>query len=208
MSSFSEQFKKNCNIPNLLSAVRILVIFPLVYYFLQDNYIASAGILIISGISDMLDGYFARKFNQITKLGAMLDPVADKLTLAAVVICIGIKFTVVMPLVFILIFKELAMLVAGVILLHRRKTPPAAKWYGKLATVVFYLSVTIIVGLKAIWGIESTALTVSFMSITAILMLFALIKYFILFLDELKKDNKKKHYHRTRKSTAVRSDSR
>ncbi len=208
MSSFSEQFKKNCNIPNLLSAVRILVISPLVYYFLQDNYIASAGILIISGISDMLDGYFARNFNQITKLGAMLDPVADKLTLAAVVLCIGIKFTVVMPLVFILIFKELAMLVAGVILLHRHKTPPAAKWYGKLATVVFYFSVTIIVGLKAIWGIENTVLTVSFMSITAILMLFALTKYFILFLDELKKDNRKKHYHRTQKSTAVRSDSR
>ncbi len=188
MVNFDEKLKENLNIPNLLSVIRILLIFPEVYYFINDKYIISAILLSISGITDMFDGYIARKYNKITKLGSMIDPVADKLTLIAIVFCIGSKFKIIMPLAIILFIKELIMLIAGVILLNKHKTPSPSKWYGKLATIVFYFSIIIIVALKAIWNIENVILTLTLMLITMILMLFALIKYFFVFIDILKND--------------------
>ena len=174
--------KDDFNIPNTLSFIRIIIIIPFVLYFLNDDYLFAALVLIFSGLSDMLDGIIARKLNQITKVGKVLDPVADKLTLTAVVICMGIKFSEIFPLVVILILKDLSMLVAGSFLLKKGIEPPAAKWYGKLSTVFFYVSVIIIVALKAVWGISSPAISISLLSVTAAFMLFALFKYFILFL--------------------------
>ena len=86
-------FKDNLNIPNLLSTLRIILIYPFIVYIISDDYIKSGIILGISGITDIFDGLIARKFNQITKLGKMLDPVADKLTLVSVMVCVGIKFS-------------------------------------------------------------------------------------------------------------------
>ena len=187
----SNNFKENCNIPNLLSILRIIIIGPFVYYFLKDNYVMAAVMIAISGLSDMFDGYIARRFNQITKLGAMLDPVADKITLGSVVICMCIKIPVIMPIIIILLVKEILMLLAGLVLLKKHKTPPPAQWYGKVATIVFYISVAVIVFLKAIWGIENMVLTITLMCITVALMFFALIRYFILFLKILEGDSDK-----------------
>lgn len=186
MEDYKSVFKRNCTVPNALSLLRILVIAPCIKFFLDENYIGAAVMLVISGLSDMFDGMIARRFNQFTPLGAMLDPVADKLTLAAVVICMGVKFPVIVPVVVLLIFKELSMLAAGAVLLKKRKRPPAARWYGKVGTAVFYLSVTIIVGLKAIWNIDNPVITVSLLSLTAICMLFALVNYFMVFLQIMK----------------------
>lgn len=181
-----EVFKKeNFNIPNMLSFFRIIIIIPFIIYFLNDEYFLAALILVISGLSDMFDGIIARKLNQITKLGKILDPVADKLTLTSVVVCMGIKFPEIIPFVIILILKDMSMLLGGSFLLKKGIDPPAAKWYGKLSTVFFYISVIIIVGLKAIWGIINPMLSVSLLTITAILMLFALFKYFGIFLKLL-----------------------
>lgn len=175
--------KENFNIPNILSFIRIIIIIPFVLYFLEDDYLSAALMLILSGLSDMFDGIIARKLNQITRLGKVLDPVADKLTLTAVILCMGIKFPEIIPLVIILILKDISMLIAGSILLKKDIEPPAAKWYGKLSTVFFYISVIIIVGLKAIWGITNPMLSISLLSITAILMIYALLKYFVLYLE-------------------------
>ena len=169
--------KENFNIPNILSFIRIIIIVPFVLYFLNDDYLLAALMLIFSGLSDMFDGLIARKLNQITKLGKVLDPVADKLTLTAVIICMGIKFPEI-----ILILKDVSMLIAGSFLLKKGIEPPAAKWYGKLSTVFFYISVIIIVALKAIWEINSPVISISLLSATAVFMLFALFKYFIIFL--------------------------
>lgn len=176
--------------PNILSFCRILLIIPFVYTFLKDNYVLAATSLVLSGITDMFDGIIARKLNQVTKLGKMLDPIADKLTLIAVVVCMGIKFSEILPLMLLLSIKDVCMLVAGGILLKKHIEPPAAKWYGKVATVIFYFSVIVLVGLKAIFGIVIKKLSIFLLSVTALFMAFALIKYFELFL-ELVRNNKK-----------------
>lgn len=174
--------KENLNIPNILSLARIIIIVPFVLYFLNDDYLASAFVLIVSGFSDMFDGMIARSLGQITPLGKVLDPLADKLTLTAVIICMGIKFPEIVPFVVILILKDLSMLIAGSFLIKKGIEPPAARWYGKVATVFFYVSVIIIVALKAIWGVNRPIVSISLLSITSAFMLFALFKYFIIFL--------------------------
>ena len=183
--------KENFNLPNILSFTRIIIIIPFVLYFLNDDYLLSAAMLALSGLSDMLDGVIARKLDQITQLGKILDPVADKLTLTAVVICMGIKFPEIFILVVILSVKDLSMLLAGSYLLKKGIEPPAAKWYGKLATVFFYVSVIIIVALKALYGIADPRISISLLTATALLMLFALFRYFLIFLRLIKANNEK-----------------
>ena len=95
MDRFKGQIFK---IPNLITLFRILIIIPYIIFFLHDNYILAVFMLLLSGLSDLLDGIVARKFNQITELGKVLDPVADKLTLLAVVISLGFKFPEIIPL--------------------------------------------------------------------------------------------------------------
>ena len=146
MLQIGKHFKENLTVPNLLSVLRILLIVPFVFFFLQKNYIASAAMLVLSGLSDMFDGMIARRFNQITALGKILDPIADKLTLVAVIICIGMIVPRIIPLVVILVLKDLLMLLGGAYLLRKHITPPAAKWYGKLATVVFFNNLNVTPG--------------------------------------------------------------
>lgn len=178
--------RKNLNIPNVLSIIRIIFIIPFVFAVVDDDYTTAGIILIISGISDFLDGYIARKYNQITRFGKMLDPTADKLTLMAVMVCVGIKFNKIFPFMIILITKEILMLIAGIILLRKKLTPPSAKWYGKLSTIVFYVSIIIIISLKAIWNLDIEILDVSLMGLTAFFMIYALIRYFCIFREMIK----------------------
>ena len=187
--------KENINIPNILSFTRIIIIIPFMLYFLSDDYLLSATMLALSGLSDMLDGFIARKLNQITKLGKILDPVADKLTLTSVVVCMGIKFPEISVFAVILIVKDLSMLLAGSYQLQKCIEPPAAKWYGKLATVFFYVSVIIVVALNAVYGITNLMISVSLLTVTSILMLFAVFKYLLIFLKLINEKNEKEKGH-------------
>ena len=128
------------NIPNLLSLLRILLVpvFVILYLLSSDERMDlmywSFGVLILSGVTDSLDGIIARKCNQITDLGKLLDPVADKLTQVAVVICLATRFSQLIPLVVICFVKELAQSIGGLILLRRGAEVRGASWYGKMCT--------------------------------------------------------------------------
>ena len=178
--------KRNLTIPNLLSLIRILVIPPLIIFLINQNFIMAGIMLVISGVSDMFDGMIARKLNQVTQLGKMLDPVADKLTLIAVILCINVLYPSILPFVIILFSKELLMLCGGAVLLKMKIKPPAANIYGKIATVVFYVSITTIIFLKAIWNIQNMILTNTLLLITTGFMLFALFQYAVIFFKLIK----------------------
>ena len=175
-------------IPNFLSVIRIILIWPFVVSVVRNDYVWAGIILAVSGLSDLFDGITARKFNQVTRLGKMLAPAADKLTLMAVMICVGIKFPKIYPFMILLISKEVTMLMASVFLLGRKKTPTSAKWFGKVATVVFYISVLVIIGLKAIFGIDNETIDVTLMIVTAAFMLYAMWRYFKIFVSMIKND--------------------
>lgn len=182
MDRFKGQIFK---IPNLITLFRILIIIPYIIFFLHDNYIGAVLMLLLSGLSDLLDGIVARKFNQITELGKVLDPVADKLTLLAVVISLGFKFPEIIPLAIIFFLKDFTMIIGGLFLIKKNLEPISAKWYGKIATAVFYTCSVVIVCLKAVFNISSPQINIVLLSITALFMTFALYKYSIVFFKML-----------------------
>ena len=123
-------------IPNAISFTRILLITPFVAFFIKEMYVAAAITVGISGLSDLFDGMIARKFNQESELGKVLDPLADKLTLIAVGICLIFIEPYVLPLMIIMVAKDVFMIIGGTIVINQGVIPPKASWYGKVSTFV------------------------------------------------------------------------
>ena len=92
-----------------------------------------------------LDGFIARKFNMITNLGKIVDPVADKLTQAAIVFSLSLRFQWLIPVVVLFVIKEGVMGIMGVILLKKGKMLNGAKWFGKVSTAVLYVVMFILI---------------------------------------------------------------
>ncbi len=178
-------FKESITIPNFLTILRIFLNIPFVHYFLNNNYTNAVIVLLISAFSDMLDGVIARNFDQKSELGSMLDPIADKISFITVVVCIAIIFPEVKAIVAIMFAKEILMLIGGIYMISKNIKPSPAKWYGKLSTVIFYLSSGIIVLLKAVWNISNIAIIYVLMIIPMVFMLFALFKYAIIFIEKM-----------------------
>ena len=130
------------NIPNTLTVVRIFLIpfFVYCYWFLPTEFFyLPIVILLVSGLTDIADGYIARKFHMITPLGRFLDPVADKLTIATVIVCLALRHSLMWILCGIYVVKELTLALFGLAKLKSWRNSIAAKWYGKASTVVLYL---------------------------------------------------------------------
>ena len=96
---------QNLTVPNALSVLRILIIPFFAWYFMRDQLVAAVALLVLSGLSDCVDGFIARKLNQVTELGKMLDPLADKLTQGVVALCLAVKFPVIGPVLLVFIAK-------------------------------------------------------------------------------------------------------
>ena len=138
-------------VPNILSYFRIALIPVFIILYIKASSHSGAGyhvgavaVLLISGITDMLDGRIARKFNQVTELGKIVDPLADYLTQFAVVVCLAIKYKLLIPVIALLVVKEISMAVLGVVFLRKGKKLTGAQWYGKVSTVVFYAVMVIL----------------------------------------------------------------
>ncbi|WP_026907941.1 CDP-alcohol phosphatidyltransferase family protein [Paucisalibacillus globulus] len=146
--------KEVFSIPNILSYIRLLLIPVFVYIYLTadstEDYYVAAIIILFSGLTDMLDGLIARKFNQITELGKTVDPVADKLTQAAIVGCLMFRYEYMWILVVLLVIKELFMGINGLILLKKGRKLDGAMWFGKVSTAVFYAATFILIGFPEI----------------------------------------------------------
>lgn len=138
-------------IPNILSYLRIAMIPLYVYLYISaetiEQYYRAAGVLVLSGITDSLDGIIARKTGQITNLGKVLDPLADKLTQIAVVGAMLVDRPYIFPLLALFIVKELYLLISNVLLLRKDIFMDGAMWFGKLATAFFYISMLGLVAL-------------------------------------------------------------
>ncbi len=133
-------------IPNILSIIRLLMIPFIVWYYCVEKDLTIAFVLFtISAFTDVADGFIARKFNMITDAGKILDPIADKLTQAAVIfcLCLTINSVEMWILLGVLVVKEIAMFVMGLISLKAVDKINGAKWFGKLSTVVIFLVVGI-----------------------------------------------------------------
>ncbi len=153
MSKFNENVKDlfdNWNtIPNWLCFLRIALIPVFTTLFIKGSYIPAFILMIVAALTDLLDGKIARKYNMVSNLGKILDPIADKLSQIAIVIILIVKFWdgYLKYILFLFIVKELLMVLGGALLMAKGMRPVAAEMWGKVATTVFYVFMIVIIAL-------------------------------------------------------------
>ncbi len=173
---FTKDWKKDLfTIPNLLSLFRLVLIPVYVVIYLNaqtdaDYYLAAA-ILAVSCITDMIDGKIARHFNMISNTGKILDPLADKATQFTLIVCLAIRYPILLVLIVLFVIKEGFQGIAGLMILRRGEILKGALISGKICTTVLFISLIILVMIP---HISQTALYI----ITAVDCLFMLISFF------------------------------
>ncbi len=183
MKLFNVELKMT--VPNALSIFRLLLlpVFVILFFSGDEGHphllYWAFGVLVLSGLTDSLDGIIARRCNQISDLGKLLDPLADKITQVVVVVCLAIRFGgALIPLVVICFLKELGQAVGGLFLLKKGEQVHGAKWYGKVSTFVFYGVMAVIVLLPDMPGWVRALLV----GVVILLMLFAFFNYLCMFI--------------------------
>ena len=133
------------NTSNLLSLFRLFLAVPLFIFAFNGDYAVVVAILFLGSISDILDGYVARKLNQITEFGKVIDPLSDKVFISAFVIALMLQGRI--PLWFFLTIasRDILILMGGLFMAKKQKVVPASNFYGKMAvslvgiTLLFYI---------------------------------------------------------------------
>jgi len=137
------------SIPNILCYIRFLLIpvFVVQYIKAQETreYFQAAAVVLASGITDLLDGFIARTFNMVTELGKLIDPIADKLTQAALIFVLIVKIKWMFLLLILFVLMQLFLLIAGLAMLKKNKKLDGSKWFGKVSTTVFYAVMLVLV---------------------------------------------------------------
>ena len=205
MSKFKENVKdlfKGWNtIPNWMCFARIALIPVFSVLFIKGQYLWGVVAMIVAALTDVFDGKIARKFNMVSNLGKILDPIADKLSQMAIVTILIIKFWnndgIVKYIFFLFIFKELVMIIGGAVLLSKGMRPTAAEVWGKVATVVFYVFMITIIALGSadsplvgVWFFKQLpqALTTVMVIISALLAFVSLFGYAPGFIKQIKEN--------------------
>ncbi len=162
-------------IPNILTTAR-LVLVPIFAYLVlgAQNLTAAAIVLILSGITDIVDGYIARRFHMVSNFGKVYDPFVDKLMQITAVVCLALAEIIPTWIIAVVLSKEIAMIVIGGIL-YLKKIVVYSNWYGKAATVIFYTIIFILI----LWQNISSAWTIGLLSVLVVTMLGAAILYLV-----------------------------
>jgi len=129
------------NYPNTLTVVRLLLIPVYLYFFLQGEYILSGVFFSLSGITDFLDGYLARKYNMVTDLGRLLDPLADKLTLISILAVLIYMDLLPRVITITLLTREVFVLFGSGIMYLMGKDLIEPTWLGKISVFLLYVAI-------------------------------------------------------------------
>lgn len=173
-------------IPNILSFFRLCLIpFFMWSYCIKEDIFLTAALLLLSGISDIADGTIARRFNMISDLGKVLDPIADKLTQLAMLLCLLIRFPAMIFLLVLLIVKEAIMAISGYMVIKKTGIVYGASWHGKITTCLLYL----LMFLHVIWFDIPLVLSNFLIGTCFVLMIISLLLYGLRNIKALKKSN-------------------
>ena len=147
---FISNWKKEVfTIPNLLSLFRLALIPVYVGIYLNakepQEYVSAAVILAVSCLTDLVDGFIARRFHMVSVVGKILDPIADKLTQFTLTICLSVKYPMLQFVLLLFVIKEVFQVVMGLIHLRRGHMLPGALAAGKVCTAVLFLSLIVLV---------------------------------------------------------------
>lgn len=140
MESVENKYRyKILTIPNILSFFRLCLIpvFAWTYCEMKD-YLLTALTVVVSGLTDVVDGFIARRFHMVSEFGKAFDPIADKLTQLALLICLLTRFPSIWILTILLVIKEFISGLTNLLVIRRKKEVYGAEWHGKLTTCTIY----------------------------------------------------------------------
>ncbi|MGI6726315.1 MAG: CDP-alcohol phosphatidyltransferase family protein [Christensenellales bacterium] len=133
------QKPSNINLPNALTMLRLLLIPVFVYLMAENRMMPALAVFVIASLTDIADGWIARRYNLITDFGKLFDPLADKLMVLSVMVMLAIKGIAPWAAICILLAKEALMLLGG-LLLYKRNIVVYAMPIGKAAQLVTIVS--------------------------------------------------------------------
>ncbi len=125
-------------IPNFLSLLRLLMIPVFVYLYLHGHEEVTAYVLLLSGLTDVIDGWVARSFNMVSDFGKAFDPLADKLTQAAMLLSLFTRYPMMLVPFLLMAVKETFAGISGFLVIRRTNIVPGAVWHGKVTTFMLY----------------------------------------------------------------------
>lgn len=164
-------------IPNILSVIRLLMVpvFIAIYFSdIKNAEIWALAVFAAAELTDVLDGYLARKNGWTTEAGKILDPLADKLMQAAAIISLAVRQPVLIWLVVLFAAKESCMLAGALFIVKKRKAIAPSSWYGKAASAVFACVVAVLI---LMW--ENELLAVILSVLLGAVLVFALLMYYL-----------------------------
>lgn len=174
-------------VPNLLSLVRLCLIPLFSALYMGGHTLLTAFILILSGLTDAVDGWYARKFNAVSSVGKILDPVADKLTQGVMLLLLVNNHPVLLIPLILLFIKEVSCSLLGYVVIHKTANVPQAVWHGKVATILLDLMLVIHVFWQGIPVVASNIQVVvcSFMMLLSMILY---IRQYLLILKTVRAD--------------------
>lgn len=169
--------KEILTVPNLLSLFRLMLIPVYVHLYrnavTQPQYAAAAGVMALSCLTDLADGKIARQFHMVTRLGTVLDPLADKLTQLTLFLCLSVRYPLLYPILILFFVKELFQILAGIGHLRRGKVLPGALMAGKICTTVLFVSFIALVLFPEMKPVAVTAMV----TLDGVFLLFSFLSY-------------------------------
>lgn len=180
------KFKKKdiLTIPNMLSFFRIILIpIIVVLYCKYEMYSVTTLVILISGATDVVDGWIARHFNMVSDFGKILDPISDKLTQAAIVLCLFTRFPNMIYMFLLMFVKETVMGITGLLSIRYSGEVKGADWHGKLTTVLLYLMMVV----HIVWYGIPLHVSDIILAVVATVMVLSLIMYCMRNIEMIKK---------------------
>ena len=152
------------NLPNILTVFRLLLVPVFSYLYTIEVYSWALIVFLLAALTDLLDGYLARKYNQITDFGKLADPLADKLMTLTMLFHLCSSGHVPWWILYVMLAKELVLVIGGTFLVSRRNVVPYSNWAGKVTTVSFIASIVLVYpwhSVELVYAIGSGLMTIS-----------------------------------------------
>ncbi len=174
--------QKNINLSNLLSFSRIFLAIPIFFYLAEQKNNLALIVIAFAFITDFLDGYFARHFNQVTELGKILDPLADKICTLAGFLALSVYQSFPVWIALLIIGRDVVISIASIYFIGRKKIVLSSNRIGKITVFVIALY-------ACVYIFRWYTIAMFFHYLVIILILISVINYGIVFINELKRDS-------------------
>jgi cardiolipin synthase (CMP-forming) len=167
------------NLPNLISSARLLSVPLAIWLILGDSYGIAFWVFVAAGLSDALDGYIAKRFDRRTRLGALLDPIADKALLTSVYVTLGVEGQLPDWLVILVVFRDV-MIVGGFVLVQATATARQFDplYISKINTSLQIALIAFVLGRLGL-GLADGAVTTVFIAAVAVTTALSGASYFV-----------------------------